>query len=69
MTTDLEAQLQRQQTIWTSLYGPAKAQDLADQLRAQMTADPKADLAAVVAALDPEDEDWEESGLSRPGFG
>lgn len=69
MSDDLEPKLTRQLAIWTGLYGPAKAESLTEELRVRMTADPDADVAGVVAALDPDDEDWEESGLSRPGFG
>jgi hypothetical protein len=69
VTDDLLPQLDRQQTIWTGLYGPQRAQQLRDELEARLSADPDTDLADLVAQLDPEDEDWEESGLHRPGFG
>jgi hypothetical protein len=66
---DLDAKMDRQLTIWTGLYGPARAAELRRELASRLTQDSTADLAAIVAELDPEDEDWEESGLHRPGFG
>lgn len=69
MTTDHDNEVDRQLMIWSGLYGPAKAAEMAAALRERLRAEPDADVASVVAELDPEDEDWEESGLSRPGFG
>ena len=67
---ELEKALDRQLAIWTGMYGPAKATELVAELRNRAEADendrPLADLAREV---DPDDEDWEEGGLSRPGVG
>lgn len=66
---ELEQRLARQETIWAGLYGPPRAAELVAQLRRRLEKEPDADLAMLVNELDPPDEDWEESGLSRPGFG
>ena len=62
--------LDRQLAIWTGMYGPARAAELVAELRGKALADenhrPLADLAREV---DPDDEDWEEGGLSRPRRG
>jgi hypothetical protein len=69
MPDGLEAKLNRQLSIWTGLYGPSRAEQLRDELASRLTQNPAAAMAALVAELDPDDEDWEESGLHRPGFG
>ncbi|MGI9615588.1 MAG: hypothetical protein ACR2QO_21930 [Acidimicrobiales bacterium] len=66
----MEKGLDRQLAIWTGMYGPARATEMVAALRARATADdndrPLVDLAK---EIDPDDEDWEEGGLSRPGVG
>ena len=69
VSTDHAKEVDRQLMIWSGLYGPAKAGEMAAALRERLEDEPDANIATIVAQLDPEDEDWEESGLSRPGFG
>ncbi len=69
MPSDIDTKMDRQLTIWTGLYGPTRATELRREFPSHLVQDPTADLAAIVAELNPEDEDWEESGLHRPGFG
>ena len=69
MSDDLEARLSRQQMIWSGMYGPVRADELVAEARDRLAADPQLDLAAVVKELDPDDEDTDEAGLSRPGVG
>jgi hypothetical protein len=66
----LEKALDRQLAIWTGMYGPAKATELVSELRSRAIADETdRPLADLVREIDPDDEDWEEGGLSRPGVG
>lgn len=69
MTDDLDALLNRQQMIWAGMYGPARADEMVAAARQRITTDPGLDPAAVFRALDPDDEDSDEAGLSRPGVG
>lgn len=69
MSDDLEARLSRQQMIWSGMYGPVRADELVAEARDRLAADPQLDLAAVAKELDPDDEDTDEAGLSRPGVG
>jgi len=67
---ELEKALDRQLAIWTGMYGPAKAAELVAELRARATAaENDRTLADLAREVDPDDEDWEEGGLSRPGVG
>lgn len=69
MTTSDE-QIDRQLAIWTGLYGPARANDMTEELRRRAADDPGRALAELVAEIDPDDDDdWESGGLSRPGVG
>ncbi len=62
--------LDRQLTIWSGMYGPARAAALVDELRSKALADESGrSLADLAREVDPDDEDWEEGGLSRPGVG
>ena len=69
VTGDLEAQLTRHEAIWAGLYGPPRAKELVEEVRAHLASDSSIELSALVAELDPDDEDWEEGGLARPGVG
>lgn len=70
MSNDPQAALERQETIWTGLYGPQQAAQLRQELARRLETDPGADLATLVAEVEPADDDnWEETGLHRPGFG
>ena len=69
MTPDQEQEIERQLTIWTGLYGPVRAGQLVHELRARCEAEPGRDARELAAEIDPDDEDWEEGGLSRPGVG
>ena len=64
-----EQELERQLTIWAGLYGPARAGEMVSELRARCEADPDRSVRDLAAEMDPDDDDWEEGGLSRPGVG
>jgi hypothetical protein len=69
MTDDLDARLNRQQMIWAGMYGPARSDEMVAAARERLTADPGLDPSVVFKALDPDDEDTDEAGMSRPGVG
>ena len=69
MSDDVEKQLTRQQMIWEGLYGPPQAAEMVARAREALAADPSLDVADVLAGLDPDDEDLDDGGLSRPGVG
>jgi hypothetical protein len=66
---DREAILNRQEQIWGGLFGPSRAQQLTEQARATLDADPGADAEEVVRAIDAvlhDDDDLDEAGTMRP---
>ncbi len=67
--TDRAPELDRQLAIWTGLYGPMRAGELVAELRDRLADEPDRPVAELAAELDPDDEDWEEGGLARPGVG
>ena len=67
---EIDKALTRQELIWGGLYGPPKAAELVAEARRQLEADPGAEIAEVLQALDPDDEiDADEAGTYRPAVG
>lgn len=67
--TKIAAALDRQEQIWAGIYGPPRARELIAQARARLSADPDADVTAVLAAIDAglhDDDDLDEAGTMRP---
>ena len=67
---DDEKELARREQIWAGLYGPPRAAAMVAEARERLAADPDADLATVLAAVEPEDDtDPDEAGTYRPAVG
>lgn len=67
---EIDKALTRQEQIWGGLYGPPRAAEMVAQARQRLTADPGADIAEVIRAVDPEDDiDADEAGTYRPAVG
>ena len=61
-----DAAIERQRTIWTSLYGPARAGVLVERLAALQLERPELPLREAVAVVDPEDlADYEDFVATR----
>lgn len=67
--TDPESVLSRQEQIWGGLFGPPRAKQLVDDVRARLADDPGADVDEIVRSIDSslhEDDDLDEAGTMRP---
>ncbi|MFT7598081.1 MAG: hypothetical protein ACI8TP_001002 [Acidimicrobiales bacterium] len=61
----------RQQQIWTGLYGPSTSADLVEKARQHRASHPDLAIREVFRAIEPsdEDDDPDEAGMARPGVG
>jgi len=70
MSDSDEKAFARQQQIWTALYGPRRASTMLESAKSQRLAAPGGNLADVFRSVEPDDDDdVDEAGTMRPGFG
>ncbi len=67
---EIDKALVRQEQIWGGLYGPPRAAEMVAEARQRLTADPEAEIDAVLRAIEPSDDiDTDEAGTYRPAVG
>jgi hypothetical protein len=69
MTTTDQSRMISQHEIWRRLYGPVRADEMIEEVRRRLDAEPGLDLTAAFRAVEPDEDEDDYDVIGRPGFG